>query len=418
MWLLVTVFLSCSSQSKSEVQLLKHSTVNQDSTSSFSDEKDINKSSKTPVVITAANQTREYFDLIKNKKIGIVANHTSLINNSDTAVHLVDSLLNAGFNIKIVFSPEHGFRGDHDAGANINHSTDNKTGLPIFSLHGRTKKPSVGSLKGVEIVVFDIQDVGARFYTYISTLHYVMEACAENNIPVLVLDRPNPNAFYISGPVLEAKQKSFIGMHPVPVVYGMSIGEYAQMINGEFWLKDSVQCELNVVKLKNWDHKTHYTLPVAPSPNLNNQLSIYLYPHLCFFEGTDVSVGRGTPYPFQQYGHPLYSDTSYSFTPVSIKGASLYPPQQNKQCFGKDLRSVSVKDLQSMDKLDLNYLMDAYSKVKSKDFFLASQFINLLAGNSDLQKDIKEGKSLSDIYKSWEEGIADFLLVRAKYLLY
>jgi uncharacterized protein YbbC (DUF1343 family) len=365
-------------------------------------------------IITGAEQTSIYFPQLVNKKVGVVANNTSFIKQT----HIVDSLLSHNIKVEIVFSPEHGFRGDQDAGAKIDHSVDSKTGLPIFSLHGKAKKPSVKSLKGIDIVVFDIQDVGARFYTYISTLHYVMEACAEQNVKLLVLDRPNPNAHYVAGPVLEKEYTSFVGMHPVPIVYGMSIGEYATMINGEFWLKDSLVCDLSVVKLKNWTYDKEYILPIAPSPNLATQLSIYLYPHLCLFEGTNISVGRGTPNPFEKFGHPKYSDKNYSFVPVSIPGKSSNPPYKNKKCFGKNLSSISLVSARAIKQFKLSFLLDAKHNTKTDNFFAHPSFFNLLAGNRTLIQQIKSGKSEGEIQNSWEQGLVEFHKVRSKYLLY
>lgn len=366
------------------------------------------------IIKTGAENTEEFISLLQGKKVGVVANMTSTIGST----HLVDSLLKLGIHIKIVFSPEHGFRGDKEYGEHVKHDRDKKTGLPLFSLHGKTKKPSVESLKGIQMMVFDIQDVGVRFYTYISTLHFVMEACAEANIPLIVLDRPNPNAFYIGGPVLESAYKSFVGKHPVPVVYGMTIGEYAQMINGEKWLANGVQCSLKVVALKNWNHRSEYILPIPPSPNLPNQQSIYLYPHLCFFEGTDISLGRGTEFPFQIYGHPTYTDTSFSFTPISIKGKSTNPPQLGVKCFGKDLSTFPQNELKNVTDLQLRWFLDAYNKTKVPSFFNADGFINLLAGNGKFKEQVLAGKSEEEIRQSWQADLDKFKQIRSKYLLY
>jgi uncharacterized protein YbbC (DUF1343 family) len=365
-------------------------------------------------VITGAAQTELYLPSLKNRKVGVVANNTSVINQT----HIVDSLLSVGVDVKIVFSPEHGFRGDHDAGDKINHSVDEKTGLPIFSLHGNTKKPSSKSLKGIDVLLFDIQDVGVRFYTYISSLHYVMEACAENNIELILLDRPNPNAHYIGGPVLNEKYTSFVGMHPVPVVYGMSIGEYARMINGENWLKDSVVCDLKVVRLKNWTYNKEYILPIPPSPNLPTQLSIYLYPHICFFEGTSISVGRGTAAPFEKYGHPKYRDVNYSFTPQAVPGKSSNPPFKNEECFGVDLSGTTLVNARSVKNLKLSYLLNAKEKTATNNIFTHSSFFNLLAGNNELIQKINLGQSEREIQASWELDLSNFKKVRSKYLMY
>ena len=276
-----------------------------------------------------AERTDKYFPLLKDKAIGVVGNQSSLIGTT----HLVDSLLSAKLQVVKVFSPEHGFRGTADAGAHIENGTDEKTGLPIISFYGKNKKPSQSQLEGIEILLFDIQDVGARFYTYISTLHYVMEAAAENNIPLIVLDRPNPNGHYIDGPILDTAYRSFVGMHPIPIVHGMTIGEYAQMINGEKWLTDSVECDLTIISMLGYNKQTPYDLPVKPSPNLPNAQAVNLYPSLCLFEGTNISVGRGTDLPFQHYGAP-YLESDYSFVPESGAGAK-YPKHEGERCYSR-----------------------------------------------------------------------------------
>lgn len=359
-----------------------------------------------------------YLPLLKDKKVGVVSNQASIVGSS----HLVDTLLSLGVDVKIVFSPEHGFRGNHSAGANIKHEVDEKTGLSIFSLHGKTKKPSKESLDSIDLVLFDLQDVGVRFYTYISTLHYVMEAAAENNKKVIVLDRPNPNAHYIDGPVLDPDFKSFIGMHPVPVVYGMTIGEYAQMINGEFWMKDSAQVDLSVIPLQSWTYDKEYILPIAPSPNLPNQLSIYLYPSLCFFEGTEVSIGRGTDFPFQVWGHPNINckeQLSFTFKPISMPGKSKYPKHENKDCIGDDLRGYSTDSLRANPKLEVYQIQEAFNCVNpNNEFFNRSEFFNLLAGNKMFLTQLKAKKSEDEIRKSWKKDLDSFKLIRLKYLLY
>lgn len=359
-----------------------------------------------------------YLPLLKDKKVGVVSNQASIVGSS----HLVDTLLSLGVDVKIVFSPEHGFRGNHSAGANIKHEVDEKTGLSIFSLHGKTKKPSKESLDSIDLVLFDLQDVGVRFYTYISTLHYVMEAAAENNKKVIVLDRPNPNAHYIDGPVLDPDFKSFIGMHPVPVVYGMTIGEYAQMINGEFWMKDSAQVDLSVIPLQSWTYDKEYILPIAPSPNLPNQLSIYLYPSLCFFEGTEVSIGRGTDFPFQVWGHPNINckeQLSFTFKPISMPGKSKYPKHENKDCIGDDLRGYSTDSLRANPKLEIYQIQEAFNCVNpNNEFFNRSEFFNLLAGNKTFLTQLKAKKSEDEIRKSWKKDLDSFELIRLKYLLY
>ncbi|MDQ1772337.1 DUF1343 domain-containing protein [Labilibaculum sp. A4] len=362
---------------------------------------------------TGAENFTEFIPLLKEKKIAVVANQSSLVK----AEHLVDVLLAKDIHITRIFSPEHGFRGDADAGEKITNGIDAKTGLPIVSLYGKHYKPSVADLKDVDIVVFDIQDVGVRFYTYISTLHYVMEACAEQGKQVIVLDRPNPNGHYVDGPVLEMKYSSFVGMHPVPVVYGMSIGEYAQMINGEKWLKNKVQCELKVIPCKNWNREKSYLLPVKPSPNLPNQLSVALYPSLCFFEGTVVSAGRGTNYPFQVYGHPFFTKGDFEFTPSSITGASKYPKFKGEKCIGYDLRKINADDFRKKKKLDLSFLLNAYSELKvAPDFF--NSFFEKLAGTANLRTQIENSISEEQIRASWEKDRKDFMAIRAKYLIY
>ena len=366
-------------------------------------------------VETAAARTGLYVNLLKGKNIALVANQTSVIfkeiyKKKQEARHLVDSLLTLGIEVKKVFAPEHGFRGKADAGEVVKDGFDTKTGLQIISLYGKNKKPSATQLKGIDIVVFDIQDVGARFYTYISSLHYVMEACAEAGIPVIILDRPNPNSHYIDGPVLEAKHTSFVGMHTVPVVYGMTIGEYGQMINGEKWLKNGIQCDLKVIPLKNYNHQTKYSVPIKPSPNLPNDKSINLYPSLCFFEGTNVSAGRGTEMQFQVYGSPYITKSSFTFTPQANEG-SKYPKYKKQRCFGEDLRTAK-----NLNKLDLSYLLKAYQQNTSKEFF--NTFFTKLAGTERLQEQIEQGLSEKEIRKTWVQDIISFKKIRKKYLLY
>lgn len=350
-------------------------------------------------------RTTSYLPLLENKKVGVVGNQTSMIGNT----HLVDSLLSLGIDVVKVFSPEHGFRGTADAGAKIEDGIDVKTGLPIISLYGKNKKPSIEQLQGIDVFVFDIQDVGARFYTYISTLHYVMEAAGENNIKVIVLDRPNPNGHYIDGPIREKGFESFVGMHPIPIVHGMTIGEYAQMINGENWIAKS--CDLTIIKMDNYTHNMSYDLPVKPSPNLPNARSINLYPSLCLFEGTTISIGRGTDYPFQHFGAP-YLESSYSFTPKSGAG-SKYPKHENKECFGTDLRFQE----DYLMAINLNWIVDAYNQSPEKESFF-NNFFDKLAGTDKLRKQIISGKSAKEIKVSWQEGLDEFKKIREKYLIY
>lgn len=372
----------------------------------------ITQNTKNQLVV-GANQLEKYLPLLEKKSVAVVTNQTGvlLIDNQPIA-HLIDTLLNKKINIKKVFVPEHGFRGTADAGEIIKDGRDTKTNLPIISLYGKNKKPSPTHLADIDIVLFDLQDVGVRFYTYISTLHYVMEACAEKNIPLIVLDRPNPNGYYIDGAVLEPKYKSFVGMHPVPIVYGMTIGEYAQMINGEKWLKNGVQTQLTIIKLKNYKHTDRYSLPVKPSPNLPNDKAINLYPSLCFFEGTSVSVGRGTDKQFQIYGSPYLEKTKFSFVPKPNEGAK-NPPQQGKTCYGEDL-STSTE----LNKLNLNWLLKAYAQSSSVKTPFFNSLFDKLAGNHTLQKQIIDQIPESEIRKSWQKDIEKFKLIRAKYLLY
>lgn len=369
------------------------------------------QSQNTKKIITGAERTESYIPILKNKNIAIVANHTSLIGTT----HLVDSLLSLNINIVRVFSPEHGFRGNADAGAQINDKTDVKTGLPLISLYGKNKKPDAGMLKNIDIVIFDIQDVGARFYTYISTMTYVMEACAENDIPVVIFDRPNPNGHYIDGPVLEKEFSSFVGMHTVPVVHGMTIGEYAGMVNGESWLKGKVKCSLRVIKCKNYDHNKLYKLPVKPSPNLPTMNSIYLYPSLCFFEGSIISVGRGTSNPFETIGHPDFTEGDYNFTPKRTPGASLYPPYKDIKCNGFFLGDYYVK--QKPGKIDLSFIIEMYNFFRDNEKFF-NTFFDKLAGTDKLRLQITEGKSEKEIRNSWNTEIKKYKKTRKKYLLY
>ncbi|MDB2384943.1 DUF1343 domain-containing protein [Polaribacter sp.] len=367
---------------------------------------------------TGADQTELYLKFLQHKKVGVVANQTSVIKSKENSnnIHLVDSLLALHIDVKKVFAPEHGFRGKADAGELVKNGKDSKTGLPIISLYGKNKKPTTQQLQNLDVIIFDIQDVGARFYTYISTLHYVMEACAEQNISVIVLDRPNPNGHYIDGPVLQEKNKSFVGMHKVPVVYGMTIGEYAKMINGESWLQNNIKCNLTVIPIDNYTHNTNYDLPIKPSPNLPNATSINLYPILCFFEGTTVSVGRGTTMQFQIFGHPDFDPKqfNFSFTPKPNEGAK-YPKHENKVCYGKDLRTAN-----QLNTIDLEWLIiayKAYKKSKSTTPFFNS-FFTKLAGTEKLQQQIENGLSTEEIKESWKDDINTFKKIRQQYLIY
>ncbi len=360
----------------------------------------------------AAERTDIYFQKIKDgKNVAVVANQTSVIGKT----HLVDSLISAGINVVKVFTPEHGFRGIADAGALIANEIDSATGLPIISLYGNHKKPTPEDLKGIDIILFDLQDVGARFYTYISTMTLVMEACAEQKVPVLILDRPNPNGFYVDGPILEPQFQSFIGMHPVPVVHGMTMAEYARMANGEGWLKDGVRCELQWVECSGYDHNIFYELPVKPSPNLPDVESVLLYPSLCFFEGTRVSVGRGTEYPFSIIGHPEFKRGNYSFTPTSRPGA-MNPPFKDQKCFGYNLRDSATAIMKNPE-LRLQWLIEMYNADNNKSTFF-TPFFSKLAGTEKLRKQIEAGMDEAAIKRSWEEDLKEYKKRRSKYLLY
>lgn len=366
-------------------------------------------------IIPAAERMQLYYPYLDGKKVGLVVNQTSMIEDK----HIVDSLSVMNVDITAIFSPEHGFRGEADAGEQVIDGKDARTGAPIYSLYGNNKKPMKEQLDGIEVMVFDIQDVGVRFYTYISTLHYVMEACAEADIPIIVLDRPNPNAHYIDGPVLESELKSFVGMHPVPIVYGMTIGEYAQMINGENWLKDGIKADLTVIPLGNYDHEKFYHIPIKPSPNLPNDLSIHLYPSLCLFEGTTVSIGRGTNLQFQLIGHPDYAIGSYTFTPESGAGAK-YPKHEDKTCYGSNLQGITIGSLRENGSLNLDYLLGYadYFKKSNLMFFNKNNFFDKLAGTYDLRKQVEKGMSSEDIKATWQPKLEEFKTIRSKYLLY
>jgi uncharacterized protein YbbC (DUF1343 family) len=406
-----------------------------------------NPASSSSQIIPGAERMDLYLPLLRGKSVGIFANQTSRAGKS----HIVDTLLKKGVMIKKIFAPEHGFRGSSDAGENISSAKDPVTGIPIISLYGSRTKPTPEDLFGIDILVFDIQDVGVRFYTYISSFQKFLEAAIENNRPLVVLDRPNPNGFYVDGPVLDPKFKSFVGMQPIPVVYGMTIGEYGKMLLGEKWLDPAVSADLNnihaiqdaeakidsivhrqrnqhvnfgvsdfqllVIPCLNYTHKSRYILPVRPSPNLPDMQAVYLYPSICFFEGTVVSLGRGTTKPFQQFGNPLFPDSLYHFTPRSIEGAK-NPPLVNQVCYGYDLsKSEVLKELDG--RIQLGWLLLAYRLYPHKeDFFLPSYYFNKLAGNDLLMQEVRDGKSESEIRASWQPEINAFKRVRKKYLMY
>lgn len=365
-----------------------------------------------PAIKTGADQTALYMPLLKGKTVAVVANPTSVIYKT----HLVDSMLSSGIKIKCVFAPEHGFRGDAEAGGNVSNAIDEKTKLQIISLYGKNQKPTAENLKGVDYVVFDIQDVGVRYYTYISTLEFVMDACAENKVKLLVLDRPNPNGFYIDGPVLDKKFQSFVGRQCIPVVHGLTVGEYAEMLNGEGWLASQKKCSLTVINCYNYNHNSFYTLPVKPSPNLPNMNAIYLYPSLGFFEGTIVSVGRGTGKPFQVIGVPDSAIKGYSFTPVKIPNVAENPPYENVKCYGMDLtrNAFSVK---TTKRLELKWLIGFYKNATDKTTYFNS-FFDKLAGNETLRKQIESNVSETEIRNSWKADLDKYKLIRKKYLLY
>lgn len=380
---------------------------------------------------TGAEQTNLYLPLLKDKKVGILTNQTGIIIKeersessyqsgcvnetrvtiAETTYSIVDYLIENKINIQKIYAPEHGFRGTADAGELIKDGKDTKTGLPIISLYGNNKKPTKEQLAGIDVMLFDLQDVGARFYTYISSLHYLMEACAENNIPLIVLDRPNPKGATVDGPVLEMKHKSFVGMHPVPVLHGMTVGEYAQMINGEKWLKNGVQADLTVIPCRNYNKSMSYSLPVKPSPNLPNDLSINLYTSLCFFEGTNVSVGRGTEKQFQIYGSPFLKNMDFTFTPKPNFGAK-DPMHNGKLCYGEDLSNKEF-----IDGLSLEWLLKAYQNTSDKSKFFNNFFVKL-AGTQKLRQQIEQGWSEEKIRASWQEDLETFKHTREKYLLY
>lgn len=364
-------------------------------------------------VITGAEQTKSYLPLISDKNVAVVANQTSIVGQT----HLVDMLLSKHIKIKKIFTPEHGFRGIAEAGENIESGKDKRTGLPIISLYGNHKKPSIDDLNDIDIVLFDLQDVGTRFYTYSSTLQYVMEACAENKKKLIVLDRPNPNGYYVDGPVLEPAYKSFVGLNPIPVVHGLTMGEYAQMLNGEGWLANKEQCDVTVISMKGYTHETRYKLPVNPSPNLPNMTAVYLYPSLCFFEGTIVSIGRGTAYPFQVVGYPGFTEGPFEFTPKKNPEMKLPPLYENQKCNGFDLRDFGNFYIPSLKKLYLFWIKNIYDNYQQKDKFF-NDYFDKLAGTDKLRKQIVAGFTEDQIRRTWEESLKVYKVIRKKYLLY
>lgn len=366
-------------------------------------------------IVVGAKRIESYISILENKSVGIVGNQTSMVDD----VHLVDTLLRLGVDVKMVFAPEHGFRGEADAGEKVVDGKDPVSGLPIKSLYGKkNRKPSPETLADIDVLIFDIQDVGVRFYTYISTMHYIMEACAEQEKLMIVLDRPNPNGFYVDGPVLKPQNSSFIGLHPVPVVHGMTIGEYANMINGQGWLNNGIKCELKIIRCENYTHLDYYKLPINPSPNLPNMSSIYLYPSLCLFEGTNVSVGRGTSFPFQVYGSPYIEKTSFYFTPKPSFGAK-YPKHNGSKCYGYDLRVYGDSIFKYEKKFKVDWVLSMRKLSKNKDdFFRKDGFFRLLTGDTSIRKMIEENKSANEIWMSFQPEVQQFKTVRKKYLLY
>ena len=357
-----------------------------------------------------SEKMNEYLDKISNKSVGLLVNHSSTVRST----HLIDTLISKNINIKKIFSPEHGFTGNIERGKTVNEDTliiDEKI-IPIVSMYGKTRIPSKESMKGLDIIIFDIQDVGARFYTYISAMHNMMNICAELGISFLVLDRPNPNSGYIDGPVLEMEYQSYIGMHEIPIVHALTVGELAKMIKGEKWIENSEKLKLEVIKIDNWDHSKEYKLPVRPSPNLPNQQSILLYPSLCLFEQTTVSIGRGTAFPFQVIGHPNYDNKSFSFTPVSVV-EERKPKHEGNESFGIDLRKIKVKK-----ELNIKYLIDFYNKLKNTDSDFFGKYFYRIAGNKKLENQIKDGISEKEIRSSWEIKLSQYKAKRKKYLLY
>ena len=376
-----------------------------------------NAQSSLPISVGAEN-TSAYLSILTGKRVGIVANPTSKIGNT----HLVDTLKKLGVKIVMVFAPEHGFRGDAENGAHIENAVDQKSGLAVVSLYGSHVKPSANDMKQLDVVLFDIQDVGARFYTYLTTMHYVMQACSEQNKPLIILDRPNPNGYFVAGPILEPKFKSMVGVHPIPIVHGMTLGELSQMINGEGWLKDSAHpklkpCTLTVIPCGNYNHNRAYRLPVAPSPNLPTENSIYLYPTLCLLEGTNVSMGRGTDKPFECFGAPWLTQGTFSFVPKAIPGKSLNPPFLGETCKGVLLSDFASGYLISYRNIYIDWMIMLYQDYPNKSLFFNS-FFNKLAGNATLQQQIVSGKSSMEILQSWQPGIDAFLIKRKPYLLY
>ena len=408
------ITISCGNKMKTETSSTSYQDLNKEVASSgISVNENPIKETKKEIII-GANRTQLYLPLLKDKRVAVVANQTSVIFKDESFNHIVDSLIHLNINVKKVFAPEHGFRGTADAGELVKDGVDTKTGLPIYSLHGKHKKPTKAQLEDVDIVIFDIQDVGVRFYTYISTLHYVMEACAEQNIPLIILDRPNPNGNYIDGPVLEKEHSNFLGMHPIPLIHGMTLGEYAKMINGEAWLNNGAICQITVIELDNYSHDSFYSLPIRPSPNLPNDQSITLYPSLGLFEGTNINAGRGTEFQFQRYGAPFLDKEYYdfSYTPIANFG-SKYPKHKNEICYGTDLSEIKAER-----HFTLKYIMDAYKHSVDKSKFFNTSNFTAHAGTKKLQQQIEAELSESEIKATWQKDLKTFKVLRSKYLIY
>jgi uncharacterized protein YbbC (DUF1343 family) len=365
------------------------------------------KATAKPAILTGADQINTLLPKLKNKRIALTVNHTSLIGKT----HLADSLKSLGVNIVKIFGPEHGFRGNAADGELVNDSVDVKTGIALISLYGKNKKPTAQQLADVDVVVFDIQDVGTRFYTYIGTMHYVMEACAESNKKMIILDRPNPNDF-VDGPMNDKALKSFVAMHTIPIAHGLTVGELAQLLNGEGWLLNKVRCDIEVIPVKNWKHGEPYLLPIGPSPNLPNNQAIQLYPSICLFEGTNISLGRGTPFPFQVLGAPELKELTFTFTPVTIKGVAVKPPHENKLCYGIDLRNDTPAR-----RIDLSYVLKMYALYPDEEKFFIPYF-DILAGSTKLKQQIKDGLTEEQIRDSWQPDLVKYKALRVKYLLY
>ena len=414
-------FLSCFKNTVLLLVLILSSCGNQTKTANGSEEMVAakNRTKTEPAIVVSANRTTEYLKLLKNKRVGVVANQTSVIfkdtkNNKLGYTHLVDSLLSLQIDILKVFAPEHGFRGKADAGEKVKDGIDTQTGLPLISLYGKNRKPSSEHLQNLDVVLFDIQDVGVRFYTYIATLQLVMTACAENNVPILVLDRPNPNGHYVDGPTMEMEHSGFLGMTPIPLVYGMTIGEYAEMINEEGWLEGGLKADLTVIELENYNHDSEYHLPIRPSPNLPNDIAISLYPSLGLFEGTNINAGRGTEFQFQRYGASFLDSSQYSFKywPRPNFG-SKNPKENDKVCYGKDLSKTP-----RMQEVSLQWLIDAYINSTGKDLVFNTNGFTKHAGTKKLQQQIEAGLTETEIKKTWQSDLAEFKIIRKKYLLY